>query len=55
MGDKKKKKSKLKLVEFFKKKSTKKDDMHPQRPTSLPVKVQAASVTPPLSPSEFIV
>ncbi|XP_060758303.1 apoptosis facilitator Bcl-2-like protein 14 isoform X2 [Neoarius graeffei] len=49
-GDRKKKKSKRKLVGFLKKIGGKKDDVHPQRPTSLPVKEQVASATPPLSP-----
>ncbi|TSQ24021.1 Paired box protein Pax-6 [Bagarius yarrelli] len=49
-GEKKKKKNKLKLAELFRKKSTKKDDSHPQRPKSLPVKEEAGLVRPPLSP-----
>ncbi|MCJ8738931.1 hypothetical protein PDJAM_G00041400 [Pangasius djambal] len=50
-GEKKKKKNKLKLVELFKKKSLKKDDVRPQRPTSLPVKEEAGSAKPALSPT----
>ncbi|XP_027011555.2 apoptosis facilitator Bcl-2-like protein 14 isoform X3 [Tachysurus fulvidraco] len=50
-NEKKKKKSKLKLGELFKKKSTKKDESRPQRPTSLPVKVDVASVKTPQSPT----
>ncbi|KAF4093220.1 hypothetical protein AMELA_G00029960 [Ameiurus melas] len=50
-GEKKKKKNKLKLTDLFKKKSTKKDDVRPQRPTSLPVKEDAAAVKTLQSPN----
>ncbi|KAI4872620.1 hypothetical protein NFI96_024583 [Prochilodus magdalenae] len=50
-GEKKKKKNKLKLADLFKKKSLKKEDFRPLRPSTLPIDKGQSSTKPALSPS----
>ncbi|XP_062840826.1 apoptosis facilitator Bcl-2-like protein 14 isoform X2 [Trichomycterus rosablanca] len=49
--EKKKKKNKLKLPEIFRKKSTKKEDVRPTRPGSLPIDKEVQPPKPVLSPT----
>lgn len=50
-GEKKKKKSKMKLTEIFRKKSMKKEDVRPVRPVTLPIDKNQDPAQPVLSPS----
>lgn len=50
-GEKKKKKNKMKLTEIFRKKSTKKEDVRPMRPATLPIDKNQDPAQPVLSPS----
>ncbi|XP_007251110.2 uncharacterized protein bcl2l12 [Astyanax mexicanus] len=50
-GEKKKKKNKKKLTEIFRKKSTKKEDVRPMRPATLPIDKNQDPAQPVLSPS----